>query len=139
MAILGSVPVLSSEDVAAAVTFYQQAFQFVLVNRSFKTASKQNEIQWAHLQNGDTALMLEATDSVKSEGTKVPHKCHSRLYFYTDDVDSLHHYLLAKSFQPGNLQHTDYHTREFRLCDPDGHQLTVGQVVQKNHNDSANP
>jgi len=121
MTILGSIPVLASKNVHNAVVFYQQAFQFVMVNQRIDSSVMPEKIRWAHLKSSHTALMLEAVDN------NIQQVCCSRLYFYTDEINSLHHYLIAKGYHPEHLYNTDYRMREFTIFDPDGHQLTIGQ------------
>ena len=122
MAILGAVPVLACKNIEATIGFYQQALQFVLVNQR----SDDTGIQWVHLQHAETSVMLE---TLPPDATP-PAGC-SRLYFFTDDVASLHHYLCAKGYTAGRVIDTAYGLREFNLADPEGHQLTVGQYIKR--------
>lgn len=119
MELTGNILVLSCANIAAVANFYQQALQFIIVNQR----SDGNGLQWLHLQNKDIVIMLEADNTVSVQ----PYNERSRLYLYSDDVDAFHHYLQAKGYAPETLRHTNYHTHEFDLHDPEGYRLTIGQ------------
>ncbi len=117
MRLTGSVPVLNCSDVELSLTFYQQALQFVVLNKR----QGEHGLEWVHLQSGDTLLMLERGQAMAvSKG-----ECMSRLYLYTDDVTAMHHYLTAKGYRVSDMTQTAY-MEEFDLYDPDGQRLTIG-------------
>ena len=117
MRLTGSVPVLNCSDVEQSLLFYQQALQFVVLNKRHG----ERGLEWVHMQSGDTWLMLEqGQDEEAGAG-----RCMSRLYLYTDDVAAMHHYLTAKGYHVGDMTKTAY-MEEFDLHDPDGHKLTIG-------------
>ena len=118
MRLLGSVPVLSCSDVEQSLAFYQQALQFIVLNKRVGN----DGLEWVYLQSGDTLLMLEkhADDNKQRPVTR------NRLYLYTDDVATLRHYLQAKGYDVGPMLKTEY-MEEFDLADPDGQRLTIGQ------------
>jgi len=121
MRLLGSVPVLNCSDVERSLNFYQQALQFVVLNKR----TGERGLEWVYLQSGDTLLMLEKSSShrnFKSESL-------NRLYLYTDDVSAMHHYLMAKGYQVSPISRTVY-MKEFDLHDPDGQRLTLGQQIE---------
>ena len=121
MRLLGSVPVLSCSDVEHSLQFYQQALQFIVLNKRVGD----NGLEWVYLQSGDTLLMLEK--SMRNEGHKPV--AHGRLYFYTDDVSTMRHYLKARGYEVGPMLKTAY-MEEFDLVDPDGQRLTIGQQLK---------
>jgi uncharacterized glyoxalase superfamily protein PhnB len=121
MRLLGSVPVLSCSDVEHSVDFYQQALQFIVLNK--RTGNK--GLEWVYLQSGDTLLMLEKREQDESHKPVTP----NRLYLYTDDVSAMHHYLKAKGYKISSMHKTDY-MEEFDLNDPDGQRLTIGQKLK---------
>ena len=125
MRLLGSVPVLSCSDVEHSLEFYQQALQFIVLNK--RTGDR--GLEWVYLQSGDTLLMLE-----KQEQDFVPDPvARNRLYFYTDDVSAMRHYLKAKGYKVGQMLKTAY-MEEFDLADPDGQRLTIGQQLKHGDN-----
>ncbi len=118
MRLLGSVPVLGCTDVEQSLHFYQQALQFIVLNKRVGDEG----LEWVYLQSGDTLLMLEK--KAVHSGQQQP-VC-NRLYLYTDDVSSMRHFLMAKGYDVSPVLKTDY-MEEFDLYDPDGQRLTVGQ------------
>ena len=121
MRLSGSVPVLGCSDVEHSLEFYQQALQFIVLNKRVG----EHGLEWVHLQSGDTLLMLEKRQHNETH----EHVTLSRLYFYTDDVSAMRHYLKAKGYQVGPMVKTAY-MEEFDLVDPDGQRLTIGQQLQ---------
>ena len=117
MRLTGSVAVLNCSDIEQSLLFYQQALQFVVLNKR----QGEHGLEWIHLKSGDTLLMLEQSRDEKASAGK----CMSRLYLYADDVSSMHHYLIANGYQVGDVNKTAY-MEEFDLRDPDGHRLTIG-------------
>ena len=118
MRLLGSVPVLKCSDMEQSLDFYQQALQFIVLNKRAGEAG----LEWVYLQSGDTLLMLEKGSRNQRHETDTG----SRLYFYIDDVDAMHHFLKAKGYEVSPILDTDY-MREFDLIDPDGQRLTIGK------------
>ena len=122
MRLLGSVPVLSCSDVEQSVIFYQQALQFIVLNKRVGDEG----LEWVHLQSGDTLLMLEKTGKTGSQKSTTL----NRIYLYTDDVGAMRHFLKAKGYQVGPMLKTAY-MEEFDLFDPDGQRLSIGQRVKR--------
>ena len=118
MRLLGSVPVLGCSDVAQSLVFYQQALQFIVLNKRVGD----DGLEWVYLQSGDTLLMLEKS----TEDNKQQALTRNRLYFYIDDVSSMRHFLKAKGYEVSPMLKTDY-MEEFDLVDPGGQRLTIGQ------------
>ena len=118
MRLLGSVPVLGCTDVEQSLGFYQQALQFIVLNKRVTDEG----LEWVHLQSGDTVLMLEKNSEANTQKTST----RNRLYLYTDDVSSMRHFLKAKGYDVSPMLKTDY-MEEFDLVDPDGQRLTIGQ------------
>ena len=120
MRLLGSVPVLNCSDIEKSLEFYQQALQFIVLNKR----SGDDGLEWVYLQSGDTLLMLEkAPKTDEKQSTTL-----SRLYLYTDDVSMMHHYLQAKGYLVSPVVSTAY-MEEFELVDPDGQRLSIGQRI----------
>ena len=120
MRLLGSVPVLNCADIERSLEFYQQALQFVVLNKRLG----EHGLEWVYLQSGDTLIMLEQRSAHSADNSESL----NRLYLYTDDVSAMHHYLKAKGYDVSPIIKTAY-MQEFNLCDPDGQRLTLGQQV----------
>jgi len=121
MRLLGSVPVLSCSDVEQSLEFYQQALQFVVLNKRMGD----DGLDWVYLQSGDTLLMLERNRTGHDQQAATS----TRLYLYVDDVTAIQHYLKAKGYEVGPVTSTDY-MQEFDLFDPDGQRLTLGKQIR---------
>ncbi len=121
MRLLGSVPVLGCTDVEQSLHFYQQALQFIVLNKRVGDEG----LEWVYLQSGDTLLMLEKN----TEANRQQPPARNRLYLYTDDVSSTRHFLKAKGYDVSPMLKTDY-MEEFDLVDPDGQRLTIGQRIK---------
>ncbi len=125
MRLLGSVPVLSCSDVEHSLEFYQQALQFIVLNKRIGDGG----LEWVYLQSGDSLLMLEKREhNAGSDFVAL-----NRLYFYTDDVSAMRHYLKAKGYEVSPMLKTAY-MQEFDLVDPDGQRISIGQQLKLGDN-----
>jgi catechol 2,3-dioxygenase-like lactoylglutathione lyase family enzyme len=122
MRLKSSITVLGCADMEQSLDFYRQALQFVILKKRSGDAG----LEWAYLQSGDALLMLEKC----SRPTATTHG-NNRIYYFTDNVNDMHHMLKAKGYTPSALIETRY-MREFDLHDPDGQRLTIGQPVAVN-------
>ena len=122
MRLTGSVAVLNCSDIEQSLNFYEQALQFVVLNKRMG----ERGLEWVHLQSGDVVLMLEQA----SGRDQLVSSSLNKLYFYSDDVPTAHHYLKAKGYDVGPIIETAY-MKEFDLHDPDGQRLTLGQRIGK--------
>ena len=118
MRLTGSVPVLSCNSLESCLAFYQSALQFVII----KQRRSEQTLEWVYLASGDCFLMLQNQPEDTSNQTD-----RTRLYFYTDDVAALHHFLRARGHGPGELRRTDYGMQEFDIVDPEGRCLSIGE------------
>lgn len=122
MRLKASIPVLCCTDMDRSLAFYQQALQFVIL----KKRNGASGLEWLYLQSGDTLLMLEQCRKQVTPNTRNT----NRIYFFTDDVDGMHHLLKAKGYAASEPVETP-HMKEFDLYDPDGQRLTIGQPVSE--------
>jgi uncharacterized glyoxalase superfamily protein PhnB len=120
--ILGSIPVLNCQSMAATLNFYQQLFQFVVI----KKRELDGQLFWVHIMHGNTTLMLQAAEGKSSSASSVP-RSGITLYFYIDNINELHHYIKLKYSDVSDIVMTDYHMQEFSLLDPEGNRIMVGQ------------
>ena len=112
------VPLTSVADVAASIEWYER-IGFRLEN----TFEEDGVLNWAYLARGGAHLMLgRATEPVAADRQAV------LLYLYADDVAAYHRELGEQGVAVGPLEPRFYMERgEFRLADPDGNVLLVGE------------
>jgi catechol 2,3-dioxygenase-like lactoylglutathione lyase family enzyme len=115
----GLVPLVGVTDVARSVEFYSE-LGFELTNR----LEREGQLVWALLTTGEANLMLTLADAPID-----PEAQHIVLYLYAPDVVALHGRLRERDVTGvGALAHPVYREAgEFRIADPDGHMLLVGQ------------
>ena len=132
MTILSGIPVLNCHNIEISLAFYQQLLQFVVV----KKREVKSKLDWVHLMHGATTLMLQAdakrtrldqTGFNSSSETPGSSPSSISLYFFVDNIDELHHFLRAKSVTVSEIEVSHYKMKEFRLNDPDGNSLVIGQ------------
>jgi uncharacterized glyoxalase superfamily protein PhnB len=116
----GFIPVIDCTEIEPLLNFYQQAFRYVIIN---KTETDQG-LQWVHLKSDDTYLMLRKRTAQGSDECATDNIL---LYYYTDDVDAQYRFMQARGFKLSALSETPYGMKEFFLCDPEGNRLGVGE------------
>ncbi len=108
------VPMLPVKSIAASVAFYEKL--------GFVVGERNDEWRWARLECGDCTLMVDESINVHPSLPRM-----SVLYFYPDDIVAFHAQAKAAGLDVPALEKTFYGMREFRLDDPDGNRLWVGQ------------
>jgi len=84
-------------------------------------------MQWAYLRNGGAELML-----VRSARPMNPAAQDVLFYLYANGVAAYREDLLAQGLKPGGLTYPPHAPHgEFRIDDPDGYCLLVGDTEQK--------
>jgi uncharacterized glyoxalase superfamily protein PhnB len=126
---LDLVAMIGVADVARSVKFYSTALAFEVLN-TYEIEGRPYEIEgrliWAFLHTGSARLMVAQQEQVPD-----PDRLERDvvLYFYPDDVKTLHASLHAKGYEVGPLNETFYGMTEFRWQDPDGYELCFGQEL----------
>ena len=116
-----TVPVILCHNIEATLEFYQQAFRYILID---KTITQQGMV-WAYLKSDNCYLMLKKSEH--SNPKQVTENDSVMLYYYTDDVEAQHRFMTAKGFPVSPLHASDYNMKEFFLVDPEGNKLGIGQ------------
>ena len=114
----GLVPMAHVEDVQRAIEFYRQ-IGFEVAN----TLEVSGRVQWAWVKSGSAHVML-----VRSARPMDPDAQDVLFYLYAPDVVAYRNELVARGIKVGVLNHPEYMLAgEFRISDPDGYCLLVGQ------------
>ncbi len=122
MTLTGQVPILKCQSVERSLAFYKDTLGFVEI----KSRRANERLEWVYLNSGKTFLMLELVNESK---TKLEGGI--RLYFYTDDIDSLYQYMSAKQYAVTQLETTPYQLKQFSFTDPDGYKIQIGETIRK--------
>jgi uncharacterized glyoxalase superfamily protein PhnB len=118
------IPMLPVSSMPASVDFYR------LLGSSVE--QKNDDWRWALLSFGECRLMLD--ESINADPAAP--RC-SVLYLYPDDVAQYHRQLRSNGLLVPDLEFTFYGMTEFRIDDPDGNHLWIGQDVSGNSGASA--
>jgi hypothetical protein len=112
------VPIAHVADVARAIAFYGQ-----LGFETRSTLTPVDTLVWAWLQNGKAHLMLS-----RSARPMTPGEQSVLFYLYAADVVAYRNELAERGITVSPITHPFYMPQgEFRIDDPDGYCLLVGQ------------
>ena len=109
------IPMLPVRHLPASVEFYRKL--------GFTVERRQDDWGWAMLRFDDCRLMLD--QSILTDPPAAPQGV---LYLYPDDVAGFHARVRAAGLAVPELEVTFYGMTEFRLADPDGNRLWIGQA-----------
>jgi len=120
----GLVPMAHVADMTRAIDFYRQ-LGFEVRN----TFESDGQLAWAWLSSGEAHLMVTRTARpMNADAQDV------LFYLYATDVAAYRDQLLARGAKAGPLKHPFYAPDgEFRIDDPDGYVLLVGQAEETSH------
>lgn len=108
------IPMQPVQHLPASIAFY--------TSLGFAVENRNDDWGWAMLCFGACRLMLDQSIN--------PHPGAPRatvLYLYPDDIDAYHAELRTRGIDVPELHTTFYGMREFRIVDPDGNPLWIGQ------------
>lgn len=108
------IPMQPVSDLDAALAFYQ-----VL---GFAVEQHREDWGWAMLRCGECQVMLDRSIHLHAGIPKT-----AVLYLYPEDIADFHHRARANGLDVPELETTFYGMTEFRIEDPDGNRLWVGQ------------
>ena len=106
---------LAVKDIAASRAFYEKL--------GFTLEDRRDDWGWARLRWGDCQVMLDQSINVNPDAPRG-----AVLYLYPDDISVFHARARANGLDVPELETTFYRMREFRIDDPDGNRLWIGQV-----------
>jgi len=108
------IPMLPVKSMPASVEFY--------LKLGFSIERRNEQWRWAMLCSGDCRLMVDESINVHPG---VPNA--AVLYLYPEDVREYHEQVRANGLDVPDLETTFYGMTEFRMDDPDGNRLWIGQ------------
>jgi len=108
------IPMLPVQSIAASIEFYAKL--------GFRVERRNDDWRWAMLANGDCRLMIDQSINLHPEVPRL-----SVIYLYPDDIVEFHRQARQNGLDIPDLDVTFYGLTEFRLDDPDGNRLWIGQ------------
>lgn len=108
------VPMQPVKNMPASVAFYEKL--------GFVVESRSDEWGWAMLRCGDSGLMLDQSINLHAAIPRI-----SVLYLYPENITDFHRRAKANGLPVPDLEVTFYGMTEFRIEDPDGNRLWIGQ------------
>lgn len=109
------IPMLPVRSMPAAVDFYCRML-------GFEVEKRRDEWGWAMLRFGDCRLMVDQSINAHPAAPR-----DSILYLYPEDIEAYHKQVRANGLDVPELSVTFYGLTEFRIDDPDGNRLWIGQ------------
>ena len=108
------IPMLPVRSIAASIAFYEK-FGFTVEQRN-------DGWGWAMLRFDECRLMIDQSINVHPG---IPRA--SVLYLYPDDIAGYHAQVRRNGLTIPDLEQSFYGMTEFRIDDPDGNRLWIGQ------------
>ena len=108
------IPMLPVRSIATSIAFYEKL--------GFTVEKRRDDWGWAMLAFDDCRVMID--QSINSHPS-APRQ--SVLYLYPDDIAKYHEHVRRNGVTIDDLSETFYGMKEFRLDDPDGNRLWIGQ------------
>lgn len=111
------IPMLAVQSMPASVAFYERL--------GFSVEQRNDAWRWAMLRSGECRLMVDESIHVGlTSGHRPP-----VIYLYPDDVVEYHRQVRDHGLVVPDLDVTFYGMKEFRIDDPDGNRLWIGQAA----------
>ncbi len=114
MQLVSLVPMQPVRSLAASIPFYEKL--------GFGVEQRRDDWGWARLRCGACELMLDESINLHAGIPRI-----AVLYLYPDDIVDFHRCARARGLDLPDLDTTFYGMTEFRIEDPDGNRLWVGQ------------
>ena len=110
----GLIPMLPITNLGASVEFYEKL--------GFSVEHRNDGWGWAMLRFDDCRLMLDRSIYTERSAPRL-----AVVYLYPEDVAQYHAQARGSGLAVSDLDVTFYGMTEFRLDDPDGNRLWIGQ------------
>ena len=112
---MGLTPMLPVRSLRASIDFYGKL--------GFRVERRSDDWGWAMLAFGECRLMIDQSINAHPAAPR-----QSVVYLYPDDVAAYHEQVRRNGVPVPDLDVTFYGMKEFRLDDPDGNRLWIGQT-----------
>lgn len=113
------VPMLPVQHLPRSLEFYEKL--------GFSIQDRRDEQGWVMLRSGDCELMLDQSINHPPDASRA-----SVVYLYPDDIADYHRSVRERGLAVPDLAVTFYGMTEFRINDPDGNRLWIGQRRPEN-------
>jgi catechol 2,3-dioxygenase-like lactoylglutathione lyase family enzyme len=108
------IPMLPVRSIPASVAFYQKL--------GFSVEKRNDDWHWAMLRFDECRLMVDQSINLHPDAPR-----QSIIYLYPEDIVEYHRQVRESGVTVPDLDVTFYGLTEFRLDDPDGNRLWIGQ------------
>ena len=108
------IPMLPVKSMTSSIEFYQKL--------GFNVEQRNDNWGWAMVSFDESRLMLDQSINAHPSAPR-----QSVLYLYPDDIVEYHRQVQRNGLEVPDLTVTFYGMTEFRLDDPDGNRLWIGQ------------
>lgn len=109
---------LPVKSLAVSVAFYEQL--------GFRAERQVDDWGWAHLRCGECELMIDQSINLHPSSPRP-----TVVYLYPESIIAFHQDLRRKGLTVPDLDVTFYGMTEFRIDDPDGNRLWIGQDLSR--------
>lgn len=115
------IPMLPVRSISASIAFYQKL--------GFSVEKRNDEWRWAMLCFDECRLMVDQSINIHR---KAPRQ--GVIYLYPENIVEYHRQMRASGLIIPDLENTFYGLTEFRLDDPDGNRLWIGENTSNEAN-----
>lgn len=110
------IPMQPVRHLPRAIDFYEKL--------GFTVEDRRDDWGWAKLRWGECRVMLDQSINAAADAPRG-----AVLYLYPDDLVAFHRQARDNGLDVPDLDDTFYGMREFRIDDPDGNRLWIGQAA----------
>ena len=108
------IPMLPVKSIGVSIEFYQKL--------GFTVENRNDEWRWAMLAFDECRLMVDQSINAHPEAPR-----QGVIYLYPENIVEYHREVRASGLEILDLETTFYGLTEFRIDDPDGNRLWIGQ------------